>query len=72
MKYLAWIGGVLVTLLVLIYVVVFTAFGNSLLKPIIQEQIVKQTKLPSKLKTLTLMKADWNCMMAKQEGETYS
>ncbi len=30
MKYLAWIGGILITVVIAIYIVVFTPFGNAL------------------------------------------
>ena len=54
MKYLAWFCGVLITILAIIYIVVFTSFGNGLLKPIIESEIQEQMKLESRLKTFSL------------------
>jgi hypothetical protein len=54
MKYLAWLTGIIIIILVLIYVVLFTGFGNEKLKPIIEEKIKEQTKLDSKLSSFRL------------------
>ncbi|MCD6259942.1 MAG: hypothetical protein J7J31_10125 [Helicobacteraceae bacterium] len=54
MKYFAWLGGVLVTLFIAVYVLAFTSFGNGLLKPIIEEQIQEQAQLNAKLETFIL------------------
>ena len=54
MKYLAWIGGIIVTLFILLYIVVFTPFGNGLLQPIIEKKIQEQSALDSKLTKFVL------------------
>ena len=54
MKYLGWFFGVVMTVFVAVYTLVFTQFGNDLLKPTIESKIKEQTKLDSKLKTFTL------------------
>ena len=54
MKYLAWIGGVLVTLLIVMFTVLFTPFGNTLLQPIIEKKIKQQSGLDSKLTKFVL------------------
>jgi hypothetical protein len=54
MKYIAWIGGTFVSLLLIVYIVVFTSIGNNILKPIIESKIKEQTQLNSKLKTFHL------------------
>nr|WP_321266495.1 hypothetical protein [uncultured Sulfurimonas sp.] len=54
MKFLAWILGIIVTLIVAVYVVLFTSFGNSLLKPIVESKIKEQTLLDSKLNVFSL------------------
>ena len=54
MKYLAWFVGIGVTVLAVVYVVAFTSFGNSLLKPTIEAKIREQTKMDSKLKVFSL------------------
>lgn len=63
MKYLAWFGGVIATLLVGVYVIAFTGFGNSLLQPIIESKIKEQTKLDSKLSTFTLSMSDFSIVL---------
>jgi hypothetical protein len=63
MKYLAWFSGVLVTLVAAVYVVIFTSFGNGLLKPIIEDKIQKQTKLESKLTTFSLSMSDFEILL---------
>lgn len=54
MKFLAWIGGILITIVIAIYVVAFTPFGNGLVKPTIETKIQEVTKLDSKLTTFVL------------------
>ena len=54
MKYLAWIGGIIVTLVVVIYIAVFTPFGNGLIQPIIEKKIQEQSGLDSKLTKFVL------------------
>ncbi len=54
MKYLAWLGGILATVVIGIYVIAFTSFGNSLVKPIIEEKIKEKTLLDSKLSIFSL------------------
>lgn len=54
MKYLMWIGGLLATLVIAVYVIAFTSLGNGIVKPIIETKIKEQTKLESKLNTFAL------------------
>jgi len=54
MKYLAWIGGILTTLIVALYIVAFTPFGNGIVKPVIEAKIQEATKLESTLSTFSL------------------
>jgi len=63
MKYLTWLLGLLVGVLALVYVVAFTSFGNSLLKPIIESKIKEQTKLVSKLKVFSLSLSDFKILL---------
>ena len=63
MKYIAWIAGILLVLLIGVYVVAFTGFGNSLLKPIIESKIQEQTKLDSKLSTFSLSMSDFSVVL---------
>lgn len=54
MKYLAWLGGVVVFMVALVYVFVFTSVGNAIVKPLIEEKIKEESKLESKLTTFSL------------------
>jgi hypothetical protein len=54
MKYIYWLVGTLFVLLTALYTLVFTSFGNALLKPIIEEKIGQQTKLASTLERFSL------------------
>jgi len=70
MKFLAWFGGILVGVLALVYVVGFTGFGNSILKPIIEENIQAQTKLESKLSTFSLSMSDFEILLELNKNNT--
>ena len=63
MKYLAWLGGIIVTLLVVVYVMVFTSIGNGIVQPIVEEKIQAQTKLDSKLSTFSLSMSDFSIVL---------
>jgi len=54
MKYLAWIGGIVASVVGVVYVLAFTSLGNSIVQPIIEEKIIHFTKLESKLSTFSL------------------
>ena len=70
MKYVAWIFGVLITLLVTVFVVVFTSFGNGLLKPIIEKQIRAQTHLQSNLNTFALSMSNFEILLELNKNNT--
>lgn len=63
MKYLAWIGGILITIVIAIYVVAFTPFGNNLLKPTIEEKIQEVIKLDSRLSTFSLTMSQFEIVL---------
>ena len=63
MKYLAWFGGLIVTIVAVIYIVAFTSFGNGLLKPMIESKIKEQTKLDSKLATFSLNMSEFEILL---------
>lgn len=54
MKYLAIVVGIVITLLVAVYVITFTPFGNDKIKPVIEQKINEQVKLNSKLSKFRL------------------
>ena len=53
-KVLLWIGGIILVLLVAVFVLLFTQFGNDILKPQIQAQIDKNSPVSAKLETFKL------------------
>ena len=63
MKFLAWIGGVLATVVVAVYVVAFTPIGNSIVGPIVEEKIKEQTLLDSKLSTFSLTMSEFSIVL---------
>jgi len=63
MKYLAWLSGLIITIVAVVYIVVFTSFGNNLLKPTIESKIQEETKLDSKLKTFSLNMSEFEILL---------
>lgn len=63
MKYLAWVVGILITVIIAIYIVAFTSFGNGLLKPKIEQKIQEVTKLDSKLSTFSLSMSQFEIVL---------
>lgn len=63
MKYLYWLLGLVVSLVLLVYVAVFTSLGNSFVKPYIEEQIQANTKMDSKLNTFSLSMSDFEILL---------
>ena len=68
MKYFAWFIGILATLVVALYIVVFTSFGNALLKPMVESKINEQTKLQSRLSTISLSMSDFEIVLEINEN----
>ena len=54
MKYLAWFSGIFITILGAVYIIVLTPVGNDFLKPFVEKEILKHTKLDSKLQIFSL------------------
>lgn len=54
MRWLAWIIGILVVILVCAYVLLFTGFGNGILKPVLQSNIQKNTPVDAQLEDFSL------------------
>ena len=72
MKIVKWIVGIVVFLLVSIYVLVFTPFGNGLVAPTIQEKISEQTKLDSKLDIYRLSLSEFEIFITLNKNNTIS
>ncbi len=58
MKIFMYIVGLLVTLLIGIYALLFTGLGNSLLRPVVESKIGERLKMPVKLKKFHLSMND--------------
>ncbi len=54
MKFLKWFAAILVVLVIGVYVLAFTSFGNSIVGPIVEGKIKDATKLDVKLETFAL------------------
>lgn len=63
MKYLAWIGGLLASVVIGLYVLAFTSMGNSIFQPIIESKIKETTKLDSKLSTFSLNMSEFSIVL---------
>ena len=70
MKYLTWILGITVSILVFIYIIVFTSLGNSLLKPTIEKNIQEQTKFDSKLEVFSLNMNEFEILLSINNENT--
>jgi len=70
MKFLAWIGGIVLVVVVSLYVLAFTPIGNSLLQPTIESKIREQTKLESKLTTFSLSISDFSIVLEVDKDNT--
>ena len=54
MKWIAWIGGIMLALLAAVYVVAFTAAGNSWLAPQIEKRLSTELNMPVTLSAFTV------------------
>jgi len=70
MKIVSWILGVVLSLFVLVYVVAFTGFGNSLLQSTIESKIKEATKLDSKLKIFSLSMSHFEILLELNKNNT--
>lgn len=67
MKFFAWIGGIIATLVLTLYIVAFTPLGNGLIKPMVEAKIQEATKTQSKLETFLLTMSDFEVVLALSE-----
>ncbi len=72
MKYLAWLVGIFSTLLIMIYVVIFTNVGNKILQPHIEDKIQKEIGFESKLTTFMLGLSDFSIVLEVSQGNVIS
>jgi len=72
MKFLLWLLGTVAVILGSVYAVLFTPFGNGLLKPIIESKIQAQTKLDSKLEKFSLGVNSMDIVLALNKNNTIS
>ncbi len=70
MKYLAWLGGIIVFIVALVYVLAFTSVGNSIVQPIIEKKIIQVTKLESKLSTFSLDMSSFEIVLEVNKNNT--
>ncbi len=70
MKFLAWIGAIVATLVIGVYVIAFTSLGNSILQPIVEGKIKEQTKLESKLNVFSLSMSDFEIVLELNSNNT--
>jgi len=70
MKYVAWFVGVIGTLVMGVYIVAFTAFGNGVVQPIIEKKIQDSTMLESKLLTFSLSMSDFEILLELNNKNT--
>ncbi len=70
MKYLLWLIGMIVVVVVAVFVIAFTPLGNGLVKPIIEDKIKAQTKLDSKLNIFALSMSDFEIVLELNKNNT--
>ena len=63
MKILAWLTGLIVAVVVGVYVIAFTSFGNGIIGPVIEGKIKETTKLDSKLSTFSLTMSEFEIFL---------
>ncbi|EQB40104.1 hypothetical protein M947_03520 [Sulfurimonas hongkongensis] len=67
MKIIAWILGIIFSLIFLAYIIAFTSFGNSIIAPTIELKIKEQTKMDSKLSTFSLSMSEIDVILEISE-----
>ncbi|WP_304544199.1 hypothetical protein [Sulfurimonas microaerophilic] len=72
MKLLKWIIGVVLLLLASVYTLAFTSFGNSIVKPILEEQINTKAHLNAKVGTFRLSMSEIELMIWLPQNNTIS
>ena len=70
MKFLMWIFGVIAVVVGAVYTLLFTSLGNGIVKPMIETEIQKQLKLPSKLEHFSLDMGHIDILLVLNENNT--
>jgi len=70
MKIVAWLVGIVLSLVIGVYVLAFTPIGNSLVKPMVQTKIDEATKLTTNLSTFSLSMSDFEILLELNSGNT--
>lgn len=66
-KVLFWLLGIIVVFLIVVFVLLFTQPGNSILKPIIQTQISTYARLPLKIEKFSLRPSSLHLLISQQD-----
>ncbi len=63
MKFLAWVGSLIIIVVVAVYALAFTAFGNAIVGPKIESKIKQEMNLDAKLSTFILSMSDFEIVL---------
>ncbi|MDQ7068610.1 MAG: hypothetical protein Q9M40_11895 [Sulfurimonas sp.] len=63
MKFFVWMGSFILVILMAIYTIAFTVFGNGIVAQKIESEIREATKLDAKLSTFTLSMSDFEIVL---------
>lgn len=63
MKFLKYFTGLIIVLLIAVYVLAFTSFGNGIVSPILEKKIQEQTHMDAKLQTFQLSMSDFKIVL---------
>lgn len=72
MKVLAWILGIVLTLVVIVYTLAFTPPGNNIVKPMLESKIKEKIKLDSSLDIFRLSMSDFEILLTLNTNNTIS
>lgn len=72
MKIVIWLMSFVMSLLVGVYVLLFTSFGNGIVAPFLEKEIVANTHLASELKKFHLSSSDLDVELLLNEGNAIS
>lgn len=70
MKIIAWILALLLSIVLVVYLLAFTPFGNSILQPVIEKKIQEQTLDTTKLEVFSLSMSSFEIEIELNENNT--